>query len=125
MDQRELANRFSYHSPDDQRARAHEQVRLYLRQMAEEFNQSLPDSDEKDTAIHKLEEAMFWANAAIARQPATEEGGFNTTSGWQVDEDYRKPVPADHGAGTANVEARYSPPSSLFGPPDDGHRRDA
>jgi len=64
----DLSNRFSYHPPkDEETKRAHERVRTYLLQMAEEFSDSLPDGREKALVITKLEEAMFWANAAIAR----------------------------------------------------------
>jgi hypothetical protein len=67
MDKAELQNRFDYHPPTDERARAHTRIRTYLLQMAEEFNESLPEGREKSLAITKLEEAMFWANAALAR----------------------------------------------------------
>jgi hypothetical protein len=46
----DIGNRFTYHAPSPEKIRAHERVRQYLGQMA-----------------HELEEAMFWANAAIAR----------------------------------------------------------
>jgi hypothetical protein len=68
MDNRELANRFDYHPPDQDRARRHQRVRSYLHQMAEEFNQTLPEGREKSLVMTHLEEAMFWANAAIARE---------------------------------------------------------
>lgn len=68
MEQADLANRFNYHPPlTEERKRQHERVRQYLLQMAEEFEQSLPDGREKALVLTKLEEAMFWANAAIAR----------------------------------------------------------
>lgn len=68
MDLDELNNRFQYHPPlTDDRKRAHERVRQYLLQMAQEFEESLPDGREKAVVMTKLEEAMFWANAAIAR----------------------------------------------------------
>lgn len=64
----ELDNRFAYHPPKTPEViRAHERIRAYVGQMATEFNESLPDGREKATALTKLEEAMFWANAAIAR----------------------------------------------------------
>lgn len=68
MDSVELKNRFDYHAPkDDDVRRAHENVRESCGGMARIFNEILPDGREKSTAISKLEEAMFWANAAIAR----------------------------------------------------------
>lgn len=47
----------------------HEMVRADCLSLAETLNESLPDSREKALAITKIEEAMFWANAALARQP--------------------------------------------------------
>ena len=35
--------------------------------MANLINKQCPDSREKSTAITKIEEAVMWANAAIAR----------------------------------------------------------
>jgi hypothetical protein len=64
----DLANRFQYHRPansfvEDQ----HNRVRVMLLEVAEELDHRLPDGREKSLAITKLEETMFWANAAIAR----------------------------------------------------------
>ena len=67
MDAADLENRFTYHAPTPEKVRQHERVRSYLRQMAEEFNDTLPEGREKSLAITHLEEAVFWANAAIAR----------------------------------------------------------
>lgn len=67
MDQKDLEKRFTYHAPTPEKARQHERVRSYLRQMAEEFNETLPEGREKSLVITHLEEAAFWANAAIAR----------------------------------------------------------
>lgn len=67
----DLDNRFTYHPPkDDQPARY-----VYLRNQAlylgQEILRSCPRSRERSLAITKLEEAIFWANASIARN----EGG--------------------------------------------------
>ena len=42
-------------------------VRAACRDLGHQFNSDLPPGREKELAITKLEEAMFWANAAIAR----------------------------------------------------------
>lgn len=71
----ELKNRFRYHPPQtEQRRQAHETVRSGLLTTAERLYELLPDGREKSLAITKLEEAMFWANAALARTPDAGEG---------------------------------------------------
>lgn len=68
-----LAHRFNYHPPKtDARRTAHEDVRATCLALAEELDGLLPDGREKSLAITKIEEAMFWANAALARQPDEE-----------------------------------------------------
>lgn len=47
----------------------HELVRGICLSTAGDFDGLLPEGREKALAITKLEEAMFWANAALARQP--------------------------------------------------------
>lgn len=64
----DIDNRFSYHPPTKPGTReAHEFVRAACRNLAETLVPILPESREKSLAITKLEEAMFWANASIAR----------------------------------------------------------
>ena len=65
----ELAHRFQFHPADSEnKQQAHERVRDVLLNAAETLVQVTgPMSREQSLAITKLEEAMFWANAAIAR----------------------------------------------------------
>lgn len=67
MDANDICNRFQYHKPDEARAERHEVVRDSFGELAEFLNEILPEGREKSTVVTKLEEAMFWANAAIAR----------------------------------------------------------
>ena len=68
MDIRELKNRFEYHAPkDDEKRRAHETVRAVCLEAAIRIDDTLEDGREKSLAITKIEEAMFWANAGLAR----------------------------------------------------------
>lgn len=66
----QLKHRFDYHPPtsDDRRER-HERVRAACLEAAEVVvEETGPSTREQSLAITKLEEAMFWANAAIARE---------------------------------------------------------
>ncbi len=67
IQKKDLENRFQYHAPNQDRAVKHELVREDCLDLAERLNQTCPDSEEKNIAIRKLEEVMFWANASIAR----------------------------------------------------------
>jgi hypothetical protein len=63
----ELNKRFDYHKPDERKTEYHENVRSACKALAERLTSILPDGREKSLAITKLEEVMFWANAALAR----------------------------------------------------------
>lgn len=67
LDRHEIDRRFDYHSPDTEEKRlAHEQVRAMFKDMGTILT-NLPDGREKALTMTKLEEASFWAHAAIAR----------------------------------------------------------
>jgi hypothetical protein len=70
----ELNKRFIHHPPSPERAEAHAYVRSRLHFLAEDLDRRLPDGREKSLVMTKLEEAMFWANAAIAREGVDSEG---------------------------------------------------
>lgn len=65
-----LAHRFKHHPPkSDTVVRSHEEVRAKALEFAELIEAILPPGSERERAmaIGKVEEAMMWANAGIAR----------------------------------------------------------
>ena len=67
MESLELHNRFTYHPPKDGQPEIYEDIRNRARNYALYLSQFCPESRELSLAITKLEECVFWANAAIAR----------------------------------------------------------
>lgn len=67
MDQADIQNRFTYHPPKDGQPAKYEKLRFNGRNLADMINECCPDSREKSLAITHLENAIMWANAAIAR----------------------------------------------------------
>lgn len=63
-----IARNFTHHVPKDETVcRRHEAVREACKRAATELYSVAPDCRERSLAMTKLEEAMMWANAAIAR----------------------------------------------------------
>jgi len=67
IEPQEIENRFKYHRPYSDKAQRHDAIRKTMEMAAMHVNRACQDGREKNLAITKLEEAMMWANAAIAR----------------------------------------------------------
>lgn len=65
--EREIENRFTYHPPKGDQAERYGQIRGCAKILAEEIIRITPASREQSAALTKLDEVVFWANAAIAR----------------------------------------------------------
>ena len=63
----DLETRFTYHPPSEAKVITHMMIRKHGQSFAEFINEEVPDSREKSLAITKIEEAVMWANAALAR----------------------------------------------------------
>lgn len=64
----DLAHRFTHHPPaTTERANAHATVRGACAGLAAQIVDQCPPGREQALALTKVEEAMFWANAAFAR----------------------------------------------------------
>lgn len=64
----DVENRFTYHPPKDTVQRdKYQLLREKCKMLAKEILRQTPPSREQSVAITKLEEVMFWANAAVAR----------------------------------------------------------
>lgn len=68
MNNQELENRFTYHAPKEGQPKQYEEIRSQAKELAILFSYLCPESRELSLAYTKLEEAVFWANAAIARR---------------------------------------------------------
>lgn len=60
-------NVFMYHAPKPEHIGKYEQIRDIGKEMVVLLNQLCPESREKWLAFTRVEEAVMWANAAIAR----------------------------------------------------------
>lgn len=63
----DLANRFTYHAPLPDQPERYTVLRGEAKGLATRILALTPPSREQSLALTKLEEAIFWANAAIAR----------------------------------------------------------
>jgi len=64
----DIRERFMHHPPSTERiVAAHEMIRAEFLDIALKAQEFLPECREKALVLTKLEEAMFWANAAVAR----------------------------------------------------------
>lgn len=71
LDAAEVERRFRYYPPTTgARAEQHREVRAVIWRTAQFVVGTLPPGRETSLAITHLEEAMFWANAALARSPS-------------------------------------------------------
>jgi hypothetical protein len=63
----DIESRFTYHAPKEGQPARYESLRKYFKDLAYIIEAACPDSRERSLALTKLEEAVMWANAAIAR----------------------------------------------------------
>jgi hypothetical protein len=62
-----IENNFSHHPPKEGQARKYELIREQAKLLAYLVDGVCPSSREKSLAMTNLEQAVMWANAAIAR----------------------------------------------------------
>jgi len=64
----ELENRFTYHPPKEGQPELYGRLRREGLNLAELVTAVVPESREQSLALTKIEEAIMWANAGIARR---------------------------------------------------------
>lgn len=67
MTNEEFDKRFTYHLPKGDQTGRYKDIRAMAKDFALAIDNMCPDSREKSISLTKIEEASFWANAAIAR----------------------------------------------------------
>lgn len=63
----QIENNFTYHAPKEGQTERYQQLRDAGKVLALLINSMTPASREQSVALTKLEEAVMWANAGIAR----------------------------------------------------------
>lgn len=66
--EKDLGVRFTYHAPKGNQPEKYVEIRQKAMYFAGIITSDCPPSRERSLAITKLEEAVFWANASIARR---------------------------------------------------------
>ncbi len=67
MTKEQIEHNFKYHSPKVGQPELYVEIRDTAKVLALLFLKDCPDGREKSLALTKLEEAVMWANAGIAR----------------------------------------------------------
>jgi hypothetical protein len=62
-----IENNFRYHPPKEGQPEKYEAIRAKAKELALLIDELAPYSREKSLAMTNLEQAVFWSNAAIAR----------------------------------------------------------
>lgn len=62
-----LDNIYTYHSPSEDQVALYNKLRGRAKELASVIIESTPNSRERALALTNLEQAVFWANASIAR----------------------------------------------------------
>lgn len=65
--EQDLQTRFTYHPPDSEQVSAFERIRREAHEIAHIILEEVPAGRERSLAWTKLEEAVMWANAGVAR----------------------------------------------------------
>ncbi|MCY9512418.1 hypothetical protein M5W68_18440 [Paenibacillus larvae] len=63
----QIENNFKYHAPKEGQTQKYTAIRGKAEELAHLIDESCPNSREKSLALTNLEQAVMWANAAIAR----------------------------------------------------------
>lgn len=69
-----IEHNFKHHPPRGDQVDRYQDIRLEAKGLAIIFDSHCPDSREKSLAMTKLEEAVMWANASIARKEVPSDG---------------------------------------------------
>ena len=64
---KDFDNAYTFHAPKADQPQRYEAIRAKARELAELIEKNCPDSREKSLAHTNIEQAVMWANAAIAR----------------------------------------------------------
>lgn len=63
----QIENNFKYHAPKEGQIEKYTALREKAKDLALLIDEQCPNSREKSLALTKLEEAVMWVNASIAR----------------------------------------------------------
>lgn len=63
----QIENNFKYHSPKEGQPEKYTAIREKAKELAYLIDKLCPNSREKSLSVTKLEEAVMWANASVAR----------------------------------------------------------
>lgn len=67
MPENDIENRFTYHAPKPGQPEKYTRLRNAAKELALLIEETTPRSREQSLAMTNLEQAVMWANAAIAR----------------------------------------------------------
>lgn len=67
QDIEDIINRFTYHKPFGDQPQRYNDIREGAKELAFRIFDMCPESRERSLALTNLEQAIFWANASIAR----------------------------------------------------------